>query len=287
MKNLRKPIFLITAALALIVTTIGATSCSDSSGPSDATGTLRMELVDAPIYLEGVEAITIIFAQVMVHKNSDAEPEGEDGEWIVVLPDTLSEAARTFDLLEYVNGASALLGEVELEAGTYSQIRIFIESATVTIDGEVHDLFIPGGTQSGLKLVNAFHVSPGVITELIMDFDAGQSVRVVGTGNPTYQLQPTIRMTQRILSGTISGTITPTGIDALVTAVTPGTADTITTTYADNVTGAFVLQALLEGSYDIIAGAPGYASAVVENVAVTAGADTPDIDFTLTPEGGR
>jgi len=283
---MKKTANLIAAGLVALAFTTGITACSDSSGPSDATGILQMELVDAPIFIEGVEAITIVFDQVMVHKNSNPDLPDEDGEWIVVLADTLSEGDRTFDLLEYVNGASALLGSVELEAGTYSQIRIFIESATVTIDGTTEDLFIPSGVQSGLKLVNAFHVDPDVITELILDFDAAQSVKQVGEGSPHYQLQPTIRTTQRVLSGTISGTVTPLGIDAVVSAIVAGTEDTLTTTYVDNVTGGFVIQALLEGTYDIVTEAPGYEPGLTEDVSVTAGADTADIDFVLTPEGG-
>ena len=237
-------------------------------------------MVDAPVPVEGVEAITITFSSILVHKSSDADTTSAG--WITLMDESPPEADRTFNLLEYVNGASALLGETELDEGHYSQIRIIIQTASITIYGTTSDLTIPSGVQSGLKLVSGFNVEPDVIKELILDFDAGQSVVENPPGSARYKLQPTIRVIEKILSGTISGTVTPTGIDAMVIAYEAGTDNVVTSTYADTLSGEYVLQALLEGSYDLEAVASGYTSATETVVTVTAGEDNSGHDFTLT-----
>lgn len=274
---------MLTAGLGAVLAMVGLTSCSDTTDPGDTagTGTLRMILVDAPADMESVESLEVVFEEVLVHRG--CEGEECDGEWITVLADTLPIEDRTFELLDLVNGVWATLGEVDLEAGVYTQIRIMLESATLVVDGEEQDLFIPSAFQSGIKLVSEFTVDPDVITELTVDFDVAESLHEAPPGSGNYILRPTIRLVQTVLSGTISGTVTPVGIGAVLYALDPATADTVTTTLADPVTGGYVLQALLAGTYDVMAHAEGYVDSTRTGIAVTAGADTPDVDFDLVP----
>jgi hypothetical protein len=272
------------ALLSLVGALLVAGLVGCSTSPS-GDGTVRLLLVDAPAPIQGIEAVDIVFSKLLIHRNSDADTT--DGEWITVFDETLPEADRSFDLLSLVNGASVVLGETELEERTYSQIRIFIQSATVTIDGVTSPLSIPSGDESGLKLVNAFHISDGVVTELMLDFDVGESVWENPPGSGQYKLSPTIRMVETILSGTISGTVSPVGIDALVTAYTAGTTDVVTSTYVDPVTGDYALTALLAGDYDIEVSAPGYVTTTEDTITVVAAADDGGHDFTLVVEGIR
>ncbi len=269
--------------LTALVLTLGLAACSstDSSG----SGSLQLTLVDAPTPIEGIEAIDITFSSIIVHKTSSAELG--DAQWIVLLDEELSAAERTFDLLEYVNGASAVLGSASLESGHYSQIRIIIESATITIDGVESALTILSGTVSGLKLTHAFTIDANVITEIILDFDAGESVSEVPVGSGQYRLQPTIRTVTKVISGTISGTVTPTGVDALVIAYDAGTTDVVTSTYVDSLTGDYVLPALLAGSYDLEAVAEEYVTGTEAGVTVIAQTDSGDHDFVLATGGGN
>lgn len=264
----------------------GLTACSDSTSPEDGTGTLRVNLVDAPADIEAVESLEIVFEQVLVHQAAEAEM-AEAG-WDTVLAADLPEADRTFDLLELVNGVFATLGEVELEAGTYTQVRIMLESATLTVDGVEEDLFIPSGDQTGIKLTGGFSIDPNVITEITVDFDVAQSLHEAPPGSGNYILRPTIRLVQNVLSGTISGTVTPTGIGAVVYAADPDIAvadrDTLST-LVDGSTGEYTLQAVLEGDYTVWAAAEGYEDSVKEDIQVTAGEDTPDTDFELVSSG--
>lgn len=259
-------------------------SCSDSTGPSDSSemGTLRMILVDAPAELDNVDSLKVVFEKVLVHRGFEGEEEEEEG-WITVLSDTLPLQEREFDLLRLVDGVFVTLGEVDLKPGVYTQIRIMLQSATLYVDGEVQDLFIPSGDQTGIKLVDSFTVDPDVITELTVDFDVARSLHEAPPGSGNYILRPTIRLVQTVLSGTISGTVTPTGIGAVVYALDPATVDTVTTTMADSLTGHYVLQALLAGAYDVRAEAAGYQDSTRTSVTVNAGENTSGVDFELMP----
>lgn len=57
----------------------------------------------------------------MCHRDSDAN-NGNSG-WI-----TVATPGQTYNLLKLVGGLTAVLGERELEAGTYYQIRLIIGS---------------------------------------------------------------------------------------------------------------------------------------------------------------
>ncbi|MFC1530517.1 DUF4382 domain-containing protein [Gemmatimonadota bacterium] len=264
--------------LSIVVLIAGISACS-STDPS-GSGSLQLTLVDAPAPIDGIEAIDVTFSSILIHRTSSAELD--DANWIVLLDDELSEAERTFNLLEYVNGAAGVLGTASLESGHYSQIRIIIESASITIDGVESDLTILSGTVSGLKLTHAFSIDSNVITEIILDFDAGESVSEVPVGSGQYRLQPTIRTVTKVVSGTISGTVTPTGISAMVIAYDAGTTDVVTSTYVDTLTGDYVLPALLEGSYDLEAVAEGYVTDTEAGVTVTAQTDSGGHDFILS-----
>jgi hypothetical protein len=236
-------------------------------------------------FIEGIEAIDIVFSSILVHKSASA-PEDTTAGWITVMDSQLSLEDRSFNLLDLVNGEKAVLGEVNLDPGHYSQIRIVIESSSITVKGTTSDLVIPSGQQSGLKLTSGFDIEPNVITELTLDFDAGESIKENPPGSGNYKLHPTIRLVQTVLSGTISGTVTPLKINALVSAYETGTTTAVTSTYVDTTTGEYVLQALLAGTYDIVASASGYIDSTKVGIAVTAEQDNAGQNFELISSGG-
>lgn len=271
------------AAAAMALLTIGGmVSCSDTTEPM-RTGSLRMNLVDAPAQLESVDSLIVVFEKVLVHKSSGAE--SSDGGWVVVLDNTLPVESRTFDLLQLVNGVFATLGEVELEVGRYTQARIIVESATLFVGGTPKNLSIPSGAQTGIKLVRGFMIEPDVVTEVVADFDVASSLHESPPGSGDYVLQPTIRLMQMEFAGTISGTVTPSGAGALLSAINTATGETVTTTLADPATGEYVLSVLPAGTYDVSSDAVGYMTATRSGISVTAGSRTPDVDFELVLSG--
>jgi hypothetical protein len=275
----------LTLAGVVVVMLAGLSSCSDNpTQPKATTGRLQVYMVDAPAMYENLEALTVIFGEVKVHASADAEGENEGAEagWITVMSDTLPETERTFDLLELVGGVSALLGDVELPAGHYTQLRILIDSATVTIDGLTVPLKIPSGAQSGLKLVGGWDIIPDVVTKLTLDFDAAKSLKETPPGSGNFKFKPTIRMVQTDLTGSISGAVAPPGTGAVVNAYGAVSDTLVTSTYVDDA-NAYVLQALPPGVYNVEAFAAGFDTVRVEDVDVEALKDTGGVDFVLTP----
>lgn len=173
----------------------------------DGQGTLEMRLADisattalsAPeagvaTLVSGVEAITVIFDRVMVHRSAAA---GEnDAGWIEVLDDSLPVADRTFDLLTVAAGNFDVLGVTTLAAGQYQQIRVIIEDASITISGATSPLTVSSGAQTGLKLNHNFTVVEDQETTLTLDFDAEQSVKEEPAGSGMYRIDPVIGIVQ-------------------------------------------------------------------------------------------
>ncbi|MEX0719252.1 MAG: DUF4382 domain-containing protein [Balneolaceae bacterium] len=217
---------------ALIISSFVAVGCTQSDSN---VGKLQVLLHDAPA---SYDEVNVFIERVEVNNGSD-----EEG-WI-----TVGEPQQVFDLLELTNGVLAPLGEVELETGTYEQIRLVLSSDghSVVKDGESHDMFVPSGSQTGIKLnVNA-EIEADIVYVLLLDFDANRSVVV--TGNQGYLLKPVIKATNQALSGNIAGTISPAEAKPIVYVLANG--DTLSSTYADTTDGTFRLVGLEEGSYTV------------------------------------
>ena len=267
--------------LLILLLGLGALAgCNDDpTDPGDQPpGTLRLSLTDAPTPIEGVEALHLVLSAVRVNDSSDDE-EG----WYDILPDTLTREERTVDLLEYSNGETFLIGEELLPAGTYEQIRLVLESATVTVNSVVYPLTVPSGTTSGLKLVGEFEVVSDTVIGLVLDFDVGRSLIATPPGSTNFKLKPVIRVVAEELSGAVEGTVLPVDIDAMVMAVSADLADTATV-YAEAGTGQYRIGALLPGEWTLSAMAPGYLTATADPVTVEAGGVAGPVDFNLEPE---
>ncbi|MFC1650578.1 DUF4382 domain-containing protein [Candidatus Latescibacterota bacterium] len=230
----------------------------DDKTTEPQTGTLKMLLTDAPAEFEEVN---ITFSEIAVHfadgeddsqdVGDDTEPADDDStaakiaeSWIVI-----NGEEQTFNLLELSNGVTALLGEQELEAGKYTQIRIVITDAEVVIDPTTsHPLTIPSGT---LKFVRGFDIVAGEETELIVDFDAARSVHTTGNGNnESYKLIPTIRLINKAECGSITGKVT--NYENLPVAYAIVGTDTVTSSYVNEDNGKFTLGFLAAGTYEIL-----------------------------------
>ncbi|MGK7369775.1 MAG: DUF4382 domain-containing protein, partial [Candidatus Halalkalibacterium sp. M3_1C_030] len=225
--------YLLTSVFGLALFIAG---CSTS--PESGMGTLQVRMVDAPI--DNAKEVNVVVNSVQVN-NSET-----DTGWV-----TINEPEQSYNLLDLTNGAYAVLGEAELEAGTYEQIRLILDTEGNTIvfeNGDTESLFIPSGAQTGVKLnVNA-EIEPGFTYTLILDFNASKSVVKAGNSGK-YLLKPVIRATNMATTGKIAGTVLPVEARAQVHAIAGE--DTLTTTFADTTDGNFELIGLEEGAYTV------------------------------------
>ena len=177
-----KKTLLVLTFLAVSTLLMGA-SCSTTEIDSDTattseTGKLVLQLTDEPAL--DVTKAEVVISQVQVHQ-TDAD---DDTGWI-----TIVEEAQSFDLVA-IKDVTVFLGEKQLAPGKYTQIRLDVDSATATIDGEVHELTIPS---QSVKLVSGFQIKEGLTTTLTLDFDAQKSIKEAGQSGK-YQMNPTIKV---------------------------------------------------------------------------------------------
>lgn len=162
-------------ACILVVSTSFFTGCI-----SNEKGTLTLKITDAPGDLNISEAlVTISYVEVHIAAGGN----NSSAEWVTVINES-----QQFDLIQLVN-VTDILSSTILDVGIYTQIRLHIAEALVTIDDVQYDLEIPSGT---VKLVHQFIIKSGNTTTLILDFDIQESVHK--TGSDKYILQPTIKI---------------------------------------------------------------------------------------------
>ncbi len=246
-------------SLFVILLSFYLMSCGDESG----SASVQVVMVDAPA---AYEAVNISIEDVKYKVGSDTS---DGGTWTSLEGFT----PATYDLLTLTNGEEAFLGELEMGQGTLGQIRLILGSEnSLTIDGQEHELKVPSGSKSGLKLNIHEEVLEGVSYKLVLDFDAAKSI--VASGNSgNYNLKPVIRASMEAQSGAISGIYSPAEVSSVIYAIID--TDSIST-YPDE-DGSFLIRALEPGNYAVAVvpdEASGYTAETVSNVEVTAGSVT-------------
>ena len=290
---------LLCCLVALVVAACGGGGSSGGGGQ----GTLTTLLTDASA--DGYQAVYVTIARVDVHLG------GNDGEqnW-----QTVAQPNKTYNLLELVNGVRETLGIATLGTGHYTQLRLIIGATPDTglnlfsqphpyanyvidlDDDEIHELKVPSGPQTGLKVVGGFDINNNQTTELILDFDAMRSVVKAGASGQ-YLLKPTVKTLTTDEYAIVEGTVTdeppvttpPTTATALPgTLVTAQTTDPTAADAKDQVVietgtvasgnGEYVLF-LKAASYNLVATLNGY---LPECVAVSPATDSlTTVDFSL------
>lgn len=254
--------------LTILISTVAFTACNTNSGTG--TGTMKVSLTDAPA---AYDEVNIEIRQVLVNQDEDAEEPDDNGEdndegeedgdeedngWYSILDDSM-----TVNLLDYQNGNTLELGETELEAGQYNQIRLILgDNNNVVIDGETYNLSTPSAQQSGFKLLVNATVEEDQVYELVIDFDASQSI--VETGNGNYILKPVLRTVDLEEQGSISGTVLPVEAEPFVYAIVGQ--DTVGTQPDDE--GNFKLVGLEDATYNVSFNPTNdaYADSVIEGI---------------------
>jgi hypothetical protein len=162
-------------------------------GADDAV--LKLMLTDYPLKDKEVKKVNIKIKSVEIHSD-------EHG-WETLVDYTESNPeGKECDLLELTDGAQALLGLKAVTPGLYSQVRLVLNSGNTIVVQKTSTkypaieqelpLTIPSGEQTGIKIHGDFEVIKGMVTTVVLDFDAQKSVHCTGKGD--YKLKPSIKM---------------------------------------------------------------------------------------------
>lgn len=267
------------AGLSLVVAA-ALTACGgggDSAGDPvvGTAGTLRLSLTDAPAC--GFDNVYVTVEKVRVHASGTAE--AADGGWTDI---TLATPQR-IDLLSLTNGAMTTLGQTQLAAGTYQQLRLVLAAntaanplanAVVPTGGSPQAVDTPSALQSGIKLNANLTVAADKVADFAIDFDACRSFVKAGNSGkvllkPVLSLIPLLSDAGQRIVGYVDPALANGG--ATVSVQSAGVPVRATPTDA---TGKFVLYPVPAGSYDLVVTANGRANAVVTGVPVTTTAHT-------------
>ncbi len=141
---------------------------------SDREGNFQIYLTDQAI--DNAEAILVNISEISVQK---------EGEGFL----TVWSGEQTYDLLKLRNKEEQIT-DVTLEAGTYTQIRLIVDSGEIVIAGQTYEMTV---SSSEVKIPAGFQVMEGGATKLVLDFEADNSIHVVNPGHRDgYILRPVI-----------------------------------------------------------------------------------------------
>ena len=155
---------------------LGLAGCSkDSSSETANSSKLEVRLIDGP---GDFRKVVLDVRQVEVHLKEEKDLDG----WQM-----LSFTPQAVNVLDYVNGRSALLVSEDFAPGDLKEIRLILgpNNYVVGRDGQQYDLKTPSGQTSGvkLKLEKATLVARQTY-QLVLDFDVAKSVVERGNWKP-------------------------------------------------------------------------------------------------------
>lgn len=170
--------------------TLIITSCNKDD--NDGTSNVKVKMTDFNDgkSLKNTDSLSL-YSEVNIHIESVAIHYGDtngNSVWV-----ELPTNAGIYDLLELNNTTVVIANGGELPAGYISQMRLVLgKDNYVVIDSIAHDLQTPSAQQSGLKLNLHFTAEAGSTYEILLNFDAHESIVLQGNGG--FLLKPLLRV---------------------------------------------------------------------------------------------
>lgn len=189
----------------MIGVSVFLTSCEKDNNPSGgSTGQVNLEITDGPSDDPNVKAVFITIAEVKIDGQTFSGFSGK----------------KTIDLLAYQQGNVAALGLGELEAGTYQNITLVLDTQTdangnspgcyvQTLDNVKHAL--SSAATLSVTTTKNFGVTAGSKTNLVLDFDLRKAVQYQGAGADKYDfvgiadLQTALRLVVKSEASNMNG----------------------------------------------------------------------------------
>jgi hypothetical protein len=272
-------------AFVLFLASCGGGGSSSNNVPDTGpgTGTLTIQVTDAPFLYEMVTLAHVSIDKVTVHTNAGAEAgfiTVYEGPPILV------------NLLALHDGVVAQLAQAELPTGSYRQVRLRVVSALLAMsNGNTYstandNLHLTSQSTSGFKVFvdPPIEIEDGISRTLLLDFDLTQTFHPIPANDPmsasAFQLQPVIHATNLSTTGEIRGLVTQSRPAEPVVGATvyilpqdeTDVSDAVATTTTSN-DGTYSQLGLVPGTYDVLA-VKGTLQARVNDLEVSVGTFT-------------
>ena len=202
-----------TVATTTVITTTQVTTTT----PVADQGILVMKIKDK-LNLTNVTSINITISRVGVHKAGIDKNETASNETFETNDtssagwEIISDETKSYNLLELVDTPGEVMGETTLSAGKYTQIRLYVSKAELTLDNETYDVKVPS---KRFYWIHPFYIEAGKMTTLTLDFDASESIKE--TGSNKFILKPVVKIIGQISTTTTSTTTTSSTTESTTT----------------------------------------------------------------------
>jgi hypothetical protein len=248
----------------------------------ESTGQLSILVTDAPFPIDSISEATVTITRVELRKEGESEENPFTTVW---------EGSREFNLLDLRNGVLQELTEVEVPAGAYNLIRLYVEEAGIAIKNSgSYSMKVPSGSQTGIKLFIApsLQVDGGLTAEVLLDFNLEKSFVLKGNlhspeGIKGFNFKPVIRAANNTTAGTIYGVVSDADQVPIAGAAVSMDLEGIETIAYTGEEGNYAFAGVPAGTYSLTASKDGFESLTVEEVVVVEGNKTAQ-DFVLEPE---
>lgn len=180
-----------------MVALLAAPALAGCMANDDGEGSASFYVKDAPT--DEFAEIHVVFSSIEVHKaggSDDDETESNETKdksasgWMTVYENA---TGADIDLLAAsAPDAAYFLGEANLSAGKYTQIRIHTDAAYgVDLDGNRVNFTLSNGV---LKVVRSFDVNASSETRIVLDFDLDRAIKGSDAGG--WRMSPVIGKTR-------------------------------------------------------------------------------------------
>jgi hypothetical protein len=273
-------------------------SCNDDeNSPQGTKGRINVHLTDSPYPIDLIKNAFVTIDKVEIRQSLESN-QGESEDSFIVI----SEADIEIDLLKLTNGITEQIASVDLEAGTYSQIRLHVVDATIVLtDGTEFDLKVPSGESSGLKIKfdPEIQITDGQTSDVLLDFDVSRSFVVkgkIGSKINGFNFKPVVRGAFLGLAGRVEGNVADTAGNPLENAlvklwipedestnIVETDDETFEVSSFTSADGKFKLIGIPSGKYSLSCEIEGYIGDTINDVTVTSGQST-SLSFELKKE---
>lgn len=177
MIKLGKELLLLLVISLFIVGCTTQVPSDNGTQTSDGKGRAVFAITDAAADMKSVTSIQVTVDKIQVHSATEG--------WVSV-----SSESKTYDLLQLKAQATPqLLADVELEEGTYNQVRLDVSSVIVVDESGRHEAKLPS---EELKIMGELNVNENSTSTATFDFIADESLHM--TGNGQYILAPVVKV---------------------------------------------------------------------------------------------